>query len=148
MCEGRTRVEFSSENAKSHSLCCRVDCQRPRPESRRRIAKKRAFIPASRSTSVRTSSTSLSTNSTGDGSSGGAKRTYSTPGHTWRFKKNKAAKIQSIPKNVWLLDTKPHEEVKIGSDGQYEDYSVYDDMVLLKGEFDLIRFEERTGSSF
>ena len=69
----------------------------------------RSFIPASRSTSVRTSSTSLSTNSTGDGSSGGAKRTYSTPGHTWRFKKNKAAKIQSIPKTVWLSD-KPHEK--------------------------------------
>ena len=28
--------------------------------------------------------------------------------------------------------------MEIGSDGQYEDYSVSNDMVLLKGEFDLI----------
>ena len=33
---------------------------------------------------------------------------------------------------------KPSEEVEIGTDGEFEDYAVSDDMVLLKGEFDLV----------
>ncbi|KAJ7318913.1 hypothetical protein OS493_036904 [Desmophyllum pertusum] len=45
--------------------------------------------------------------------------------------------LLSIPKTVWLLD-KPSKEVEIGDDGEYEDYSVTDDIVLLKGEFDLV----------
>ena len=78
-----------------------------------------------------------SENGAGSSSSGGSKRSSSTPGHSWRFKKSKPAKIQSIPKTVWLLD-KPSEEAEIGTDGEFEDYPVTDDMVLLKGEFDLV----------
>ena len=78
-----------------------------------------------------------SENSTGSSSSGGTKRSSSAPGHSWRFKKSKPPKIQSIPKTVWLLD-KPSEEVEIGTDGEFEEYPVTDDMVLLKGEFDLV----------
>ena len=78
-----------------------------------------------------------SENSAGLSSSGGTKRSSSAPGHSWRFKKSKSAKIQSIPKTVWLLD-KPSKEVEIGTDGEFEDYPVTDDMVLLKGEFDLV----------
>lgn len=77
-----------------------------------------------------------SENSAGSSSSGGTKRSSSAPGHSWRFKKSKPPKIQSIPKIVWLLD-KPSEEVEIGTDGEFDDYPVTDDMVLLKGEFDL-----------
>jgi len=33
---------------------------------------------------------------------------------------------------------KPREEAEIGTDGEFEDYPVTDDMVLLKGEFDLV----------
>ena len=76
-------------------------------------------------------------NGAGYSSSGGSKRSSSTPGHSWRFKKSKPAKIQSIPKTVWLLD-KPSEEAEIGTHGEFEDYPVTDDMVLLKGEFDLV----------
>ena len=57
--------------------------------------------------------------------------------HSWRFKKSKATQIQSIPKTVWLLD-KPSEEAEIGTDGEFEDYPRTNDMVLLKGEFDLV----------
>ena len=78
-----------------------------------------------------------SENGAGSSSSGGTKRSSSAPGHSWRFKKSKPPKIQSIPKTVWLLD-KPSEEVEIGTDGEFEDYPVTDDMVLLKGEFDLV----------
>ena len=46
-------------------------------------------------------------------------------------------KIQKVPKTVWLLD-KPCDEVELTEDGGYEDYPVSDDMVLLKGEFDLV----------
>ena len=46
-------------------------------------------------------------------------------------------KIQNIPKTVWLLE-KPSDEVEIGVDGEYEDYTVFYDMTILKGEFDLI----------
>ena len=76
-------------------------------------------------------------NSAGSSSSRGTKRSSSAPGHSWRFKKSKPEKIQSIPKTVWLLE-KPSEEAEIGTDGEYEDYPVTDDMVLLKGEFDLV----------
>ena len=88
----------------------------------------------------RSSSPALRTpseNSAGLSSSGGTKRSSSAPGHSWRSKKSKSAKIQSIPKTVWLLD-KPSEEVEIGTDGEFEDYPVTDDVVLLKGEFDLV----------
>ena len=57
--------------------------------------------------------------------------------HSWRFKKSKATQIQSIPKTVWLLD-KPSEEAEIGTDGEFENYPRTNDMVLLKGEFDLV----------
>jgi len=33
---------------------------------------------------------------------------------------------------------KPSEEAEIGTDGEFEDYPVTDDMLLLKGEFDLV----------
>ena len=42
-----------------------------------------------------------------------------------------------MPSTVWLLD-KPSEKAEIGTDGEFEDYPVTDDMVLLKGEFDLV----------
>ena len=85
-----------------------------------------------------------SENSTGFTSSGRTKRSSSAPGHSWRFKKSKPPKIQRIPKTVWLLD-KPSEEVEIGTDGEFEDYAVSDDMVLLKGEFDLVSNNWRFG---
>ena len=85
------------------------------------------------SPAVRTSSE----NSAGFTSSCGTKRSSSAPGHSWRFKKSKPPKTQSIPKTVWLLD-KPSEEVEIGTDREFEDYAVSDDMVLLKVEFDLV----------
>lgn len=50
-------------------------------------------------------------------------------------------KIQTIPKTVWLLD-KPNDDVKVIPGGDYEDYSITDEMVLLKGEFDLISNEK------
>ena len=46
-------------------------------------------------------------------------------------------KIQNIHKTVWLLE-KASDEVEIGVDGEYEDYTVFYDMTILKGEFDLI----------
>jgi hypothetical protein len=58
-------------------------------------------------------------------------------GHTWRFKKSKPVQIKKIPKTVWLLE-KPSEDVELTDNGGYEDYAINDDMVLLKGEFDLI----------
>ena len=76
-------------------------------------------------------------NGAGFSNSGGTKRSSSAPGNFWRFKKGKPPKIQSIPKTVWLLD-KPSEEAEIGTDGKFEDYPVTDDMVLLKGKFDLV----------
>ena len=45
--------------------------------------------------------------------------------------------MQRIPKTVWLLN-KPSEEVDIGTDGEFEDYALTDDIVLLKGEFNLV----------
>ena len=78
-----------------------------------------------------------SENGAGSSSSGGTKRSSSAPGHSWRFKKSKPPKIQSISKTVWLLD-KPSKEADIGTNGEFEDYSVTDDMVFLKGEFDLV----------
>ena len=38
---------------------------------------------------------------------------------------------------MWLLD-KPSDDMEISPDGDYEDYSITDEMVLLKGEFDLV----------
>lgn len=78
-----------------------------------------------------------SLNDTGSTSFSGTKRSSSALGHSWRFKKSKAVKIQTIPKTVWLLD-KPNDDVEISPDGDCEDYSITDEMVLLKGEFDLV----------
>ena len=78
-----------------------------------------------------------SENSSGSSSSCGTKRSSSAPGHSWRFKKCKPPKMQRIPKTVWLLNT-PSEEVDIGTDGEFEAYAVTDDIVLLKGEFNLV----------
>lgn len=76
-------------------------------------------------------------NSVGFFSFGGIKRFFLVFGYFWRFKKSKLLKIQSILKIVWFLD-KLSEEVEIGIDGEFDDYFVIDDMVLLKGEFDLL----------
>lgn len=67
------------------------------------------------------------------------KRSRPFNSHTLRFKKSKPeVKVQKVPKTVWLLE-KPSEEVELTDDGgSYEDYSLTDDMVLLKGEFDLV----------
>ena len=78
-----------------------------------------------------------SLNDTGSTSFSGTKRSSSAPGHSWRFKKSNAVKIQTIPKTVWLLD-KPNDDVEISPDGDCEDYSITDEMVLLKGEVDLV----------
>ena len=53
------------------------------------------------------------------------------------FKNSKPPKLQGIPKTAWLLD-KPSQQVEIGTNGEFEDYPVTDDMVPLKGEFDLV----------
>lgn len=90
---------------------------------------------SNRSTSCSPALRMPSENSARSSSSGGIKRSSSAPGHSWRFKKSKPPKIQ--PKTVWLLDKKS-EEVDIGTDGEFEDSPVTDDMVLLKGEFDLV----------
>lgn len=82
-----------------------------------------------------TFSGALSGIGSGSSSLGVTKGSSPVPGHSWRFKKSKAVKIQSIPRTVWLLD-KPSEDVEIGTDGEYEDYAVTVDMVLLKREFD------------
>ena len=92
---------------------------------------------SNRSTSCSPALRMPSENSARSSSSGGTKRSSSAPGHSWRFKKSKPPKIQIIPKTVWLLDKKS-EEVEIGTDGEFEDSPVTDDMVLKKGEFDLV----------
>eukprot|EP00794_Sanderia_malayensis_P013447 gene13447-14828_t len=62
----------------------------------------------------------------------GLKRTnVSVPGHNFRFKKRgkAASKAQVIPKSVYLL--------KETEQPQDQDYTVVDEMVVLKGQFDL-----------
>ena len=62
----------------------------------------------------------------------GSKRTnVNVPGHNFRIKKRgkTAVKTQVIPQNVYLL-----EETEQPQD---QDYTVVDDMIVLKGQFDL-----------
>ena len=68
-----------------------------------------------------------SLNDTGSTSFSGTKRSSSAPGHSWRFKKSKAVKIQTIPKTVRLLD-KPSDDVEISADADCEDYAITDEM--------------------
>jgi hypothetical protein len=84
-----------------------------------------------------THTTSPLLSSTPSSSTSSSKRPGSTPSHPWRFKKTKtkAKPNQIVTKSVCLLDAPPDEF----DDGccTIPDYSLVDDMIILKGYCDL-----------
>ena len=75
-------------------------------------------------------------NTTTSNNTSDVKRPTSVPGHSWTFKRSKPAKVKTVPKTVWMLDKSSEEH--FGSDGGYNEYRIREDMIVVKGEIDLM----------
>eukprot|EP00112_Aurelia_sp_Birch-Aquarium-sp1_P011557 Seg2427.10 transcript_id=Seg2427.10/GoldUCD/mRNA.D3Y31 product="hypothetical protein" protein_id=Seg2427.10/GoldUCD/D3Y31 len=87
--------------------------------------------PTSSSSGVNVRPITTATSSNLQTAPGSKRANVNVPGHNFRFKKRgkAAAKTQLIPKSVYLLaETEQPQD---------QDYTVVDDMVVLKGQFDL-----------
>eukprot|EP00794_Sanderia_malayensis_P005868 gene5868-6561_t len=98
----------------------------------RNLAEQHSTNPPRPSSSVGLNVMPITSSNLQTATSPGLKRTnVSLPGHNFRFKKRgkAASKAQVIPKSVYLLDETEQP--------QDQDYTVVDEMVVLKGQFDL-----------